>query len=683
MTTASKPQVSSTNYRIFFITIGFISALLFMWARTPFNYYEVNLLNVNNARVVPMGAANLEYYALRGQDAEYVATCEVAKESWASRCGLTLLLPQSATGEAFSFSKVDTLHVTLNSKVPGRYADEGRLRVTLKTPFEDTVHEPVSDAGYKLHTVRIENGAFDIPLSRINVDSDWQDLHQVAFAEADKNFNQVHSIDIGFNERPLTTPGRYEMVVSQLMIDGHLLELDTLNNWLLTFWLFLGVGGILHLAWRDQGSLQRMRRVALFDSETELLNERGVRDYIKGWAPEADGSIYVFRFDNASILEHHFGEQIYHQLLNKTKQRLMAVFQSYSVLLARISYDEFLMVCPQGRLSNEALLERIFREGVEIVGVGHLKLDACASFVFQPRLAKSFDEALEKARFVTDQPRHCNGYVHVYSDSYLLPLKQKASVEQSVRHAIAHDEFYLLFMPLYDAREQRIIGAEALLRSTSKHLSSLSPEVYIPVAEKANLIQDIDMLVIEKALKQLRQHDLPDDFVLSINISAQELLDSEFAKRINRALTHAGVPAHRICLEVTETFFVHVDDANIEVLDELRQLGCRISLDDFGTGYTSFAHLQALSVDEIKIDRSFVNRLDDPKARVLVESMINIAQTLNYNLVAEGVETHEQLDYLKALGCRCFQGYLISKPTTLAAALEAFAQDAASENSLS
>ncbi|MBM6551072.1 EAL domain-containing protein [Marinomonas ostreistagni] len=679
MTTQSKPQVSPTNYRTFFITIGFISALVFIWARTSFNHYQVNLLDVNNARVLPIGSALLESYSVGSDRSDVMAACVVTEESWVSRCGLSLLLPQDEDGQAFSFNKIDTLHATFDTMTPVPGLGDG-LRLTIKTPFEGTTVEPVNDAGFKLHSVRLENGQFDIPLSRIDVDTDWQDVHDVSFADADKDFSQVHSLDITFNETPLITPGRYELVISELMVDGHRVELATLNNWLLTFWLFIGVGGILHLAWRDQGSLQRMRRVALYDADTDLLNEQGIKDYVKGLAPEADGSVYLFRFDNASILERHFGTKIYTQLLNKTKQRLQSVFQSHSVRLVRLSHNEFMMLCPQGRLSNESLLERIFREGVEVVGVGHLKLDASASFVFQPALSKLMHSAIEKARFMIDQPRHPNNFVRVYSDSDLAPLKQKATVEEALRRAIANDEFYLQFMPLYDARAQRVIGAEALLRSTSDSLSKLSPEVYIPVAEKANLIQEIDMLVIQKALAALTQHNLPDDFVLSINISAQELLDSEFAKRIRRALNYANVAPERICLEVTETFFVHMDDAKVEVLEELRELGCRVSLDDFGTGYTSFAHLQRLSVDEIKIDRSFVNRLDDPKARVVVESMVNIAQTLDYNLVAEGVETAEQLEYLKCLGCRCFQGYYFSKPTSLKDAAQAYQPAGGNEN---
>lgn len=670
MTTHDKPQVSQTNYRPFFITIGFLCALLFIWARTPFNHYQINLLDVNSAAPTPLGSATVESYSAQGNTTDLMATCQVTEEAWLSSCGLSLSVLDSHKETTLSFDKIDTLHIALETLGPADSGSE-RVRVTIKSLFEQEVTEPVPQPDFKLHSVRVENGSFDIPLSRIDVDADWQDTHDVAFADAGKDFSRIHSIDISFNNTPLVQPGRYELVVSELRVDGRLIELDTLNNWLLIFWLFAGVAGILHLAWRDQGSLQRMRRVALYDSATDLKNEQGIRDHARGLAPEVDGYLYLFRFDNASILERHFGVEVYNQLLNRTKQRLLSVFKSQSVTLARISRNEFLMVCPQGRLKNEELLERIFRDGVEIAGVGHLKLDVCAGFVFERGLAKSFTAALEKLRFVIGQPHDRQNFVRVYRDSDLAPLKEKASVEDAVRRAIANDEFYLLFMPLYDSQRKQVVGAEALLRSTSERLSRLSPEVYIPVAERANLIQEIDMLVLKKAIRALQEQELPEDFTLSINISAQELLDSEFAQRIERALKSASIAPERICLEVTETFFVHMDEAKVEVLDDLRELGCLVSLDDFGTGYTSFAHLQRLSVDEIKIDRSFVNRLEDPKARVVIESMVNIARTLDYELVAEGVETKEQLAYLKTLGCKRFQGYYFSKPTSLAEALSA------------
>lgn len=648
-------------YRKLFITIGIISALVFIWARTSFNHYQVDLFDLAGVEVRSIKASEI-----LSPDFEQSLSvrCRLSPTQLASPCGLEIHLPKDSQGKPFSFDNVRRMEITTDVvTAPDAFND--RLQVNIVSVFKEPVAEQATLEELKFHSVRIGSGTYEIPLDRFDVASWWLDAYGIRFADAEKDFSHVDAVHILLNDVPLKYVGEYQFTISQLKLDGDLINPTRLNNWLITFWLLVGAGSLLHFSWRGHGTLERMRRVALYDPATDMLNEQGLRDYMRGLAPEAGGALYLFRFDNSAILERHFGEKVFNQVLVKTKQRLLSVFQSQSVTLTRLTEAEFAMFCPTGILAREQLLERIFKEGVEMAGVGHLKLDVVASVVLETSIAKKLDAVLEKARFVLDQPRDTKVFAKRYSPEYDEPLQRKASVEQAVRRCITEDGFYLVFMPLYDARCDKVVGAEALLRSTSESLKQLSPEVYIPVAEKANLIQEIDMLVLNKALTALRQHDLPDDFVLSINISAQELLDSEFAQRIDSALQSAGVPASSICLEVTETFFVHMDEAKVEVLDQLRALGCRVALDDFGTGYTSFAHLQRLSVDEIKIDRSFVNRLDDPKARVVVESMVNIAQALDYKLVAEGVETLEQMDYLRTLGCNCFQGFLFSKPTSL------------------
>ncbi|WP_417504273.1 EAL domain-containing protein [Marinomonas gallaica] len=658
---------SPSTYRQLFITIGIISALVFLWARTSFNHYQVDLFDLEGINLQPIQATEL--LSEKG-DGLLSMRCRLPQISSSFNCGVQVHLPKDAQGNLFSFDKIDRMEIaTQVLTAPERF--DGRLQVNIVSMFKGGGDQTLTDSNLKFHSTRIGSGTFEIPLDRFDVASWWQDAYNISFEDAKKDFSQVESVYILLNDRPLKYQGEYQFTVSELKVDGYLVDPLSLNNWLLTFWLMLGVGSLLHFSWRGHGTLQRMRRVALYDHATELLNEQGLRDYLRGLAPEADGALYILRFDNAAILERHFGEKVFNQLLIKTKQRLLSVFQSQSVTLVRLSEAEFALFCPTGILAREQLLERIFKEGVEMEGVGHLKLDVIASVVVESSIPKKLDAVLEKGRFVLDQPKDRTVFAKRYTSELDEPLQRKASVEQAVRRCIAEDDFYLVFMPLYDARRDRVMGAEALLRSNSESLRQLSQEVYIPVAEKANLIQEIDMLVLRKALAAIKQHELPEGFVLSINISAQELLDSEFAQRIDAALRSAGVLASSICLEVTETFFVHMDEAKVEVLDQLRALGCLVSLDDFGTGYTSFAHLQRLSVDEIKIDRSFVSRLNDPKARVVVESMVNIAQALDYKLVAEGVETLEQLDYLRSLGCHCFQGFLFSEPTTLKKALAA------------
>ncbi len=658
---------TSSGYRKLFITIGILSALVFLWARTPLNHYQVNLLELDGLQILPFERTelvnSLEQRLIKAQ-------CAWDGTSPAYLCGIRVVLPRDEEGLPFSFKQVDQVHVEAYVQSDAsESSDRLELNITsfLNPHFEGTPNYKDT----KFHSVRIRSGVFDVPLNRFDVASWWQDEYGISFESAKKDFRHVYSIDLVVNDTPLRHPGQYDLTLSALTVDGFLVDIQELNNWLLTFWLMVGVGSLLSFSWRGHGTLQRMRRATLYDPTTELLNGQGLRDHMRGLAPEAGGAMYIFRFDNAAILEKHFGEDVFGQLLVKTKQRLLSVFQSQSITLARLSDAEFAMYCPVGKLAREHLLERIFKEGVEIVGVGHLKLDVSASYVVDDAIPKHLDEVLEKCRFVLDQSNDGNVFARAYLSRYDQPLRQKASVEDALRRALADDAFYLVFMPLYDGKRNRVVGAEALLRSNSALLSRISPEVYIPVAEKANLIQEIDMMVLKKALAALKQVVVPDDFVLSINISAQELLDSDFAQRIAACLHVAGVSANRICLEVTETYFVHMDQAKVEVLEQLRAMGCKVSLDDFGTGYTSFAHLQRLSVDEIKIDRSFVSRLEDPKARVVVESMIHIAQALQYKLVAEGVETLEQLEYLKMLGCHCFQGYLISQPTSLEAAVEA------------
>ena len=223
-------------------------------------------------------------------------------------------------------------------------------------------------------------------------------------------------------------------------------------------------------------------------------------------------------------------------------------------------------------------------------------------------------------------------------------------------------------MPVYDSEENRIAGAEVLLRTSHLPLKSFSPEVYIRVAEKAGLIREIDFWVLEQAILALQKIQQP-DFVLSVNISSKELMDTRFAEELSRLIDQYHVRPGSLCLEVTETFFIDVNTICFESIQAIRNLGVKLSLDDFGTGHASLQHLLNMPVNEIKIDRSFVWTLESEKSAVIVDAIVSIARICQYDVVAEGVETAEQLDKLIALGCRYFQGYLIAKPDSLDALL--------------
>lgn len=253
-----------------------------------------------------------------------------------------------------------------------------------------------------------------------------------------------------------------------------------------------------------------------------------------------------------------------------------------------------------------------------------------------------------------------------FSIENLRQYEEDLFIEQSIKDALKNDDFYLVFMPFYNSKMNQIAGAEALLRCSSPSLSDYSPEVYVRVAEQRGLIKEIDLWVIERAFATLQQHqDALDEYIsLSINISSRQMLDHLFVSELKQLKEKYNINPIQICLELTETFFVDINDPQITNIEDIRKLGFSVALDDFGTGYTSFAYLTHIPADEIKIDRSYVNQLNDRSMSVIVSSIINIAKEYNYRLVAEGVETQEQLNTLITMGCDTFQGYHISKPTS-------------------
>ncbi|CUB02800.1 GGDEF domain-containing protein [Marinomonas fungiae] len=348
---------TSSGYRKLFITIGILSALVFLWARTPLNHYQVNLLELDGLQILPFERTelvnSLEQRLIKAQ-------CAWDGTSPAYLCGIRVVLPRDEEDLPFSFKQVDQVHVEAYVQSDAsESSDRLELNITsfLNPHFEGTPNYKDT----KFHSVRIRSGVFDVPLNRFDVASWWQDEYGISFESAKKDFRHVYSIDLVVNDTPLRHPGQYDLTLSALTVDGFLVDIQELNNWLLTFWLMVGVGSLLSFSWRGHGTLQRMRRATLYDPTTELLNGQGLRDHMRGLAPEAGGAMYIFRFDNAAILEKHFGEDVFGQLLVKTKQRLLSVFQSQSITLARLSDAEFAMYCPVGKLAREHLLERIFK----------------------------------------------------------------------------------------------------------------------------------------------------------------------------------------------------------------------------------------------------------------------------------------------------------------------------------
>jgi EAL domain-containing protein (putative c-di-GMP-specific phosphodiesterase class I) len=241
----------------------------------------------------------------------------------------------------------------------------------------------------------------------------------------------------------------------------------------------------------------------------------------------------------------------------------------------------------------------------------------------------------------------------------------KSTLEQELQRYLDQEEIQVAFQPIYSVTEKKIVGLEALARWSHSERGEISPKIFIPVAEETGLIQKLSSRVLATACRQTAAwNKLWDcELFVSVNISIRQFSSPTLLPSILQTLENSGLAPGRLHLEITESALL-LDDTIVErTLAEARTHGIRVSLDDFGTGYSSLSYLLNLPVDELKIDQSFIHDLEFDRRRVeLVKTVLSLGRTLGKRVVAEGVETVEQLEILRRLGCEFVQGYLISKP---------------------
>jgi len=243
--------------------------------------------------------------------------------------------------------------------------------------------------------------------------------------------------------------------------------------------------------------------------------------------------------------------------------------------------------------------------------------------------------------------------------------RERVELESARRRALARGELELHYQPKVGTETQQVRGAEALLRWRHPTRGLLLPADFIPVAEETGLIVPIGEWVIEEACRQTRLWHISGapGLRIAVNLSAQQFRQNNLCNVVQRALGRAGLAAHFLELELTESSFMDDAERAVRVLHQLTHLGVRVSVDDFGTGYSSLSYLRRLPLDRLKIDRTFIRDVTTKREDAeIVRAIIALAHTLQLHVVAEGVETREQLDYLRTLGCDQYQGYHYSAP---------------------
>jgi EAL domain-containing protein (putative c-di-GMP-specific phosphodiesterase class I) len=248
-----------------------------------------------------------------------------------------------------------------------------------------------------------------------------------------------------------------------------------------------------------------------------------------------------------------------------------------------------------------------------------------------------------------------------------------------LRFALEREQLRVVFQPVFELARRNCVGFEALLRWSHPELGEVSPAMFIPIAEESGLIAPIGSYVLRQAASQLVEfRRRAPRCTMNVNVSTQQFVDPRFLDDLRSVMRDTGLPGTSLGLEITETTMLDGERLAGDILDAIRETGARLVLDDFGTGYSSFAYLQRLPINSLKIDHRFVSGRDGRLASpAIVRALIALSESMQIDVVAEGVETEQQARELTALGCRFVQGYLLGRPVDATQALDLLRAQAA------
>ncbi len=307
----------------------------------------------------------------------------------------------------------------------------------------------------------------------------------------------------------------------------------------------------------------------------------------------------------------------------------------------------------------------ILQKPISING-NQLYVSSSIGISFYPKDGRSSADLLKYSDAAMYKAKHegRNNY-QFYSRDMTESAYERVFMEKELREALKQEQFVVHYQPQVDVQSEQIVGMEALVRWEHPEIGLLYPDKFLALAEETGLMVELDRLVMKLALKQLHEWIESGLFSgsLSLNLSMKQLQTVDFIEHLQESIKTSGVSTKHIELEVLENQIMQHPEEAIETLGKIRDLGVKLSVDDFGTGYSSLAYLKRLPVTKLKIDRSFVMNLpDDEDDAAIVNAIIALAKSMKLDLIAEGVETKEQKEYMLEQGCIKIQGYYYSKP---------------------
>lgn len=415
-----------------------------------------------------------------------------------------------------------------------------------------------------------------------------------------------------------------------------------------------------------------IQKLAYYDSLTELPNrvmlyDRSINIIHHASVNGTKGVLLFLDIDNFKMINDSFGHTIGDKVLTAISARLRSVISECDVY--RLSGDEFVAVSPEINSANDALLiaERALAAFAKPFNVQNHAFHVTGSIgaAIFPDQGENIEDLLKNADTAMYRAKELGkSRCVLFNQSMKDQILEQITMEASLRKALENREFFLVFQPQIELSTGLVIGFEALLRWKSPSHGMVSPVKFIPIAEENGLIIPIGLWVLDQSCRfaALLQQEGLDDLSVSINISTRQLLQSDFVDRVKRSVANHGIAPSRISLEITESVLMESFEINAEKLRSIASDGIGIHLDDFGTGYSSLSYLRKLPICLVKIDKSFVMDIHDGIEQPIIGAIIAMAHQLDLQVIAEGVETPEQVKYLSDGRCDAVQGFLFSRP---------------------
>lgn len=419
---------------------------------------------------------------------------------------------------------------------------------------------------------------------------------------------------------------------------------------------------------------EELEHQANYDTLTGLPNRNLLRDRIGqalAYAKRYQRKVAVafLDLDNFKFVNDSQGHQTGDALLKQVAERLGTCVRS-SDTVSRLGGDEFvLLLFDEGDMgpivqSLERALDQVSQPYQ--IGESEFNLSCSIGYALYPNHGNTADVLLQRADIAMYHAKDSGrNNIQIYTPELDSRFLQRMELETDMRRGLERGEFFLCYQPQINASSGGLVGVEALVRWQHPQRGLVPPAHFIPIAEETGLIVPLGDWILRRACEDAVgwiKAGLPPTRV-SVNLSARQFLKKDLIESVRRVLEQTGLPNHLLELELTESLIMHNADLFISTLRELKGLGIELAVDDFGTGYSSLSYLKRFPIDRLKIDQSFVRDLtSDPDSAAISQAVIHLGHSLNLKVIAEGVETEGQSDFLRQQNCDDFQGYFFSKP---------------------